>query len=88
MTNRSTRMRVPKPRIELTDRDLQRFSDTILSQPVPALVKRTGLPYMLIYNVMHRRVKSISDQNYRILFGEAPPLRAEILYAVAGIRRA
>jgi len=68
-------MRVQKPRIELTDRDLQRFSDTMLSQSIPALVKRTGLSYMLIYNVMHRRVGSISDQDYRILFGEAPPAR-------------
>lgn len=68
-------MRVPKPRIELTNRDLQRFSDTILSQSIPALVKRTGLSYTLIYNVTHRRVKTISDQNYRILFGETPPPR-------------
>ena len=69
------RMRAQKSRIELTDRDLQRFSDTILSQPVPTLVKRSGLSYMLIYNVTRRRVKSISDQNYRLLFGEAPPTR-------------
>ena len=75
MTDHRTRMRVQKPRIELTDRDLQRFSDTILSQSIPALVKRTGLSYMLIYNVTHRRVKSISDRHYRILFGEAPPAR-------------
>jgi hypothetical protein len=61
--------------IELTDRDLQRFSDTMLSQSIPALVKRTGLSNMLIYNVMHKRVRSISDQDYRILFGEAPPIR-------------
>ena len=75
MTDHRKRMRVHKPRIELTDRDLQRFSDTMLSQSIPALVKRTGLSNMLIYNGMHKRVRSISDQDYRILFGEAPPIR-------------
>jgi hypothetical protein len=27
----------------------------------------------LIYNVVHGRVKSVSDRHYRLLFGEAPP---------------
>ena len=75
MTSHSKKLRVTKPRIELTNQDLQRFSDTVLSQSVPTLVKRTGLSYMLIYNVTHRRVKSITDRHYRILFGEAPPAR-------------
>ena len=75
MMDHRTRMRVEKSRIELTNQDLQRFSDTVLSQSIPTLVKRTGLSYTLIYNVAHRRVKSISDRHYRILFGEAPPAR-------------
>lgn len=78
MTDHDKRIRVIRPRIELTDRDLQRFSDTILSQSIPALVKRTGLSYMLIYNILRRRVKSISDRHYRILFGEAPPVKEAI----------
>ena len=75
MTNHHVKKREKKPRIELTDQDLQYFSDTILTQSVPALVKRTGLSYMLIYNIVHRRVRSISDRHYRILFGEAPPIK-------------
>ncbi len=75
MMDHRSKMRVQKTRIELTNQDLQRFSDTVFSQSIPTLVKRTGLSYMLIYNVAHRRVKSISDRNYRILFGEAPPAR-------------
>ena len=75
MMDHRTRMRVGKSRIELTNQDLQRFSDTVLSQSIPTLVKKTGLSYALIYNVAHRRIKSISDRNYRILFGEAPPAR-------------
>ena len=27
---------------------------------------------MLVYNVVHRRVKTISDRHYRALFGQAP----------------
>jgi len=75
MTNHHVKKREKKPRIELTDQDLQHFSDTILTQSVPALVKRTGLSYMLIYNIVHRRVSSISDRHYRILFEEAPPIQ-------------
>ena len=72
--NHRTKTRVKKPRIELTDQDLKRFSD-ILTQSIPTLVKRTGLSYMLIYNIINRRVKSISDHHYRLLFKEAPPAR-------------
>jgi Mor family transcriptional regulator len=74
MTDHRTKTSVKKTRIELTDRNLQRFSDTILSQSVPQLVKRTGLSYMLIYNIIHGRVKSIWDRHYRILFGEPAPV--------------
>jgi len=74
-TNQRVKMKVINPRIELTDHDMQRFSDTILSQSIPTLAKRTGLSYMLIYNIVRRRVKTISDRQYRILFGEAPPAR-------------
>ena len=64
MTNHHVKKREKKPRIELTGQDLRHFSDTILTQSVPALVKRTGLSYMLIYNIVHRRVSSISDRHY------------------------
>jgi hypothetical protein len=74
-THQRMKIKVIKPRIELTDQDMQRFSDTILSQSIPTLAKRTGLSYLLIYNIMHRRVKTISDRHYRILFEEAPPAR-------------
>ncbi len=72
--NHRVRMRVRKPRIELRDQDLKRLSD-IRTQSIPALVECTGLSYMLIYNIINRRVKSISDHHYRLLFGEAPPAR-------------
>ena len=61
--NQRMKMKVIKPRIELTDHDMQRFSDTILSQSIPTLVKKTGLSYMLIYNIVRRRVKTILEGN-------------------------
>ena len=65
MTNHHVKKRVKKPRIELTGQDLQHFSDTILTQSVPALVKRTGLSYMLIYNIVHI-AKQIGDDTPRV----------------------
>ena len=73
MTNHRDRKRVKKPRIKLRDQDLKRLFENRGSLSVPVLVRRTGLSYMQVYNIVHRRVKSLSDRHYRILFGEAPP---------------
>ncbi len=64
-----------KPRIELTDQDLKHLFEIHAPLSVPALARRTGLPYMQVYNIVHGRVKSISDRHYRMLFGQAPPPR-------------
>ena len=61
--------------IELTDQILKHFFNNIFKQSISELTKRTGLPYMLIYNIVNRRVKSISARHYRIIFGEEPPLQ-------------
>ena len=74
MTHRD-RKRVKKPRIELTDQDLKHLFEIHAPLSVPALARRTGLPYMQVYNIVHGRVKSISDRHYRLLFGQAPPPR-------------
>ncbi len=59
-------------RIPLTDALVARFADKVFNQPAPQLAKRTGLPYLLVYNIVHRRVKTISARHYRILFQEIP----------------
>ncbi|MBI5897405.1 MAG: hypothetical protein HZB24_15810, partial [Desulfobacterales bacterium] len=59
-------------RIPLTDALVARFADKVFSQPAPVVARRTSLPYLLVYNIVHRRVKSISARHYRILFGEEP----------------
>lgn len=68
-----TKIRTKKPRIELTDRIRMRFLNNILSQPVPELAKQTRLPYTLLYNIVKRRVKTVSGRNYQVIFGEEPP---------------
>ncbi|MCB2146330.1 MAG: hypothetical protein KQI81_07620 [Deltaproteobacteria bacterium] len=73
MTSHRDRKRVKKPRIELTDRILEHLFEIHAPLSVPALAKRTGLSYMQVYNIVHGRVKSLSDRHYRMLFGEAPP---------------
>jgi hypothetical protein len=69
-------------RIPLTDALVGRFADKVFSQPAPLLSQRTGLPYLLVYNIVHRRVKSVSSRHYRILFGETPS--KEGVYRVDG----
>ncbi len=59
----------------MTDEDKKRLVEIHETQPVTALAKRTGLPYRLVYNIVHGRVKSISEPHYRAIFGPAAPLR-------------
>jgi hypothetical protein len=75
MINHRNRKRIKKPRIKLTDKDLKHLFEISGSRSVPELAKRTGLPYMQVYNIVHGRARSISNRNYRLLFGEAPPPR-------------
>lgn len=75
MTNRQNRTRGKKPRIKLTDQDLKHLFEIRATLSVSAIARRTGLSYMLVYNVVHGRVKTLSDRHYRMLFNEAPPLR-------------
>lgn len=75
MTNHITQNRRPKPRIELTDADLERLCEIHSGKSAHALAKRSGLPYLLVYNIVHKRVKTVSDRHYRKLFGEPPPPR-------------
>ncbi|WP_372683208.1 hypothetical protein [Desulfosarcina sp.] len=75
MNTHRDRKRVKKPRIELTDQDLEHLAGIRAPLSVPALARRAGLPYMQVYNIVHGRVKSISDRHYRLLFGQAPPPR-------------
>lgn len=57
----------------ITDRDRERLFEIRGTRSVPELSKLSGLPYLLIYNIVHGRVKTLSDRHYRLLYEAAPP---------------
>jgi hypothetical protein len=75
MDKRRSRKRVKKPRIGLTDRDLKRLYEINGTQSAAGLAKQTGLPYLLVYNIVNRRVLSVSNRHYQVLFKGAAPLQ-------------
>ena len=62
-----------KIRIELTREILSNFFDQVFSGEVAEFCAYKGLPYGLIYNLVHGRISSISAADYRRIFGEDPP---------------
>ena len=93
---------VKKPRIALSKGDIDRLLADNATESVSILAKRTRLPYMLIYNIVNQRVRSVSHRHYRMLFGKPPPAQASLkvdgrtframvdlwLYLNAGLSRA
>ena len=73
-----TRRKKQRPRIFLTEMDLKRLFQINTSQSASSIAKRSGLPYMLVYNVIHGRVRSVSHRHYTLLFGGPPPPQAPI----------
>jgi len=62
-----------KPRIPLTLRDIDHLVAIHGTRSSPLLAKQTGLPYLQIYNIVSRRVRSVSNRTYLKLFGQPPP---------------
>lgn len=61
----------------MTKRELKGLFKRHATDSPATLAKLTGLPYMLIYNLVNGRVKSISNRHYQVLFGkDAPPMAA------------
>lgn len=77
MNSRQNQKTVVNRRVDLTDDIYHRLLKQIRDASVPRLAKRTGLPYLLIYNLAHRRVRSLSARHYRIIFGDDPPAQAQ-----------
>ena len=63
-------------RIRLDAKMLSRFFKDIYNGDVSQLVDERGLPYSLIYNLAHGRIRSLSSRDYGIIFGEDPPNQA------------
>lgn len=67
--------KTPPARIRLTEEIVAKFSGTVFSQPPAELARRSGLPYLLVYNILKGRVQSVSRRTYLRLFGEPPPVQ-------------
>jgi hypothetical protein len=74
MNEHLKRIKKKKPRVSLSTGDLKRLLAIHGTDSAGALAKRTGLPYMLVYNLVNRRIGSVSNRHYEILFERpAPP---------------
>jgi len=60
-------------RIELSRDMMERFFEDIYGGDVSEFSAHKGLPYSLIYNLVHGRIHSLSAADYRRIFGEDPP---------------
>jgi hypothetical protein len=63
-------------RVELSRKILQKILKRISSGRISEVADDIGLPYDLVYNMVHGRINSISTKNYKLIFGEAPPYQA------------
>jgi len=64
-----------EPRIKLSEQMSDKlFEDIfrIFHGKVSELAAEKGLPYALVYNLAHGRIRSLSARDYRIIFGEEP----------------
>lgn len=62
-------------RVHLTEEMFSRFVVDMFKGTVSQFARERQLPYSLVYNLAHRRIKSISAQDYESIFGEKPPDR-------------
>jgi hypothetical protein len=77
MITRTREKKFSPPRVKLTESMLKRLNQIMAGTSVAETAKRTGLPYLLIYNIVHKRVRSLSTRNYRIIFGQSPPAQKQ-----------
>ncbi len=73
MNDKPNRKTGPKPRIPITPMELNRLLEIHGTASVPELVKRSGLPYQTVYNIVHGRLASLSNRHYLALFGRPAP---------------
>jgi len=60
-------------RVEITEGMMKRFFEEIFKGEVSEFSAHKGLPYGLVYNLVHGRINSLSSADYRRIFGEDPP---------------
>lgn len=65
--------RIKPPRVQLTGRIFEHLKEKYSGSSPSDLAKRSGLPYALVYNILNKRVRTISALHYRMLFQESAP---------------
>lgn len=87
-------MNTPEPpknrkrcRVTLTARDLEHLFEIHATRSVAQIARRSGLAYMQIYNLVHRRVRSVSQRQYAMLFGSPVPAQAPLKVDGAAFRQ-
>jgi hypothetical protein len=68
---------VKPPRVVLTDPLRRQLMEKIRGDSISGLARRTGLPYLLIYNIVRQRIKSLSARHFRLIFGQSPPVQVQ-----------
>ena len=77
---------VKKPRVRVTRGDIKRLFEISGTQSVATLARRNGLPYLLVYNIVNGRVKSVSNRHYEMLFSETAPSEKQLKVDGAAFR--
>ena len=62
-------------RVHITEDMFSRFFMNIFKSTVSEFAHKKGLPYSIVYNLVHGRIKSISARDYERIFAEKPPDR-------------
>jgi len=63
-------------RVELSKQMLNNLLKIVSGGMISELSNDMGLPYGLVYNIINGRIKSLSAENYKLIFGEEPPYQA------------
>jgi hypothetical protein len=70
----------------LSQSDIKRLFEASGAESALVLAKRAGLPYILVYNLIHQRVRSVNRRHYQLLFGDPPPPQAPLKVDGAAFR--
>lgn len=62
-------------RVHISEEVISHFFLNIFRGTVSEFAHGKGLPYRLVYNLVHGRIKSVSARDYERIFGEKPPDR-------------
>ena len=61
-------------RIHVTKEIRDNFFLNIFRGKVSEFAREKGLPYHLVYNLVHGRIKTLSARDYKRIFGKEPPM--------------